>query len=140
MKENSLYELDFHESTQVAANPYWLWIRVYFPDLQFEQYIYNVCETKSVSIYQSYDPFKAKFHLPATYLILDRMEQIYKMFTNQYFNPENAMAYNVTEDIQLTFSTEKARNRFKKQFAKQLESFLRREEKTYLKILAQSRR
>jgi hypothetical protein len=131
------YEINFYESTQVAANPYWLWVRVYFPDERFERYIHDVCVSQSVVIYQTYDSLKAKLFLPATYVLVDRLDSLIRTF-KQYFNPNNAIQYDITQDIQLTFATEKARNRFKKQFARQLENFLKKEEKQFKKIIEET--
>ncbi|MEX3623793.1 hypothetical protein [Viridibacillus arvi] len=134
MVDNNIYDIQFHESTHTYANPYWLWIQIHIPDERFYFYLKDTCINKRVVIYEFVDPFLSKFNLTsATNIYIDRLENLLNNNPNIY--PNQIMDIDLTEELNLTFSKEKQRERFKKQFAKRVQQFIVYEHKIYRKIL-----
>lgn len=132
---NELFEINVHESTHTYANPYWLWIQIHIQDERFYFYIKDTCTSKKVSLFEFNEPFRQKFLLPSYFVYVDRLDNLIKGH-RQYIHPNNVSEIDITEDMQFSFETEKLRERFKKQFIRQVENFLTREHKTYMKLLA----
>lgn len=133
--ELNIYELIFHESVHTYANPYWLWIQINIPDERFRLYLKDICINKQVIIYEMIDPFLKKFseNMASSYYI-DRLENLLKLNANM--QPAQVIEVDLTEEFNFTFSSEKRRERFRKQFAKRVEQFIAYEHKNYRKILA----
>jgi hypothetical protein len=128
------YELEFYESIHPYANPYWLWIKIYFYDEGFYFYLKDVCKTKHVAIYESTDPFLQKLLLPSSFIHLDKLDNLLKRY--RIYHQNELIEVDLTEDLQFCFDTEKRRERFKKQFTKEVQKFIDKEYKNYLNILS----
>ena len=130
-----IYELDFHESIHPYARPYWLWIKTYIYDEGFHFYLKDICETKQVSIYQpTNNSLLGKLFLSTMNVRLDTCNNLIKAYNIRHEN--ELLKIDITEDIQLTFETEKDRESFKKQYTKELQKFIQKEHKVYKNILS----
>lgn len=131
-----LYELNFHESIHPYANPYWLWIQVYIHDEGFHFYLKDICETKQVCIYESTaaNSFLQKLGFESNNIYLDTLNNLLK--AHKIYSENELMRIDITEDVQLSFETEKKREQFKKQYIKEFQKFVNREYKVYQNILS----
>ncbi|WP_121616671.1 hypothetical protein [Virgibacillus halodenitrificans] len=133
-KEPLLYELNVHESVHPYANPFWLWIRIDIHDEGFHFYLKDICKTKQVCIYELTDLFLKKFSIISTRIVLDTLNNLLKV--HKIYSENEILAIDITEDVQLSFDTVKSRERFKKQYTKELQKFINREYKVYKNILS----
>lgn len=134
--EKHIFEITFHEAINTYANPYGLWIQIYIPDERFYFYLKDICATKRVVIYEIEDPFikKITFGNAGKKILVDRVSNLLKAFNGQVYE-KDVTDVDLTENMQFSFSTEKERANFKKQFQKGVRTLILFEYKNYIKIL-----